>query len=395
MYVIVLMISKRILLLYPFLIGLGTYDPIFGNDAAFGLVELSIILMFSVFVINIKKNIQYLDVTLILPFLLVPFLFLSSFVELKYLGVEMINLRLFFSILSFLMMIVITKQLKVQNKEIFKAFIAGILLVSIFGMLGLISYDIGVNSRWSLGGENSNYTSSRCTFAIILSIYVMNTYISRMKKLIMFVIILFLFFIIINSGSRGSMLISLFIPFIYIISKYKFNKVVFVFFVLVLVSYYIFADIFLESATYQRLLESAEENSLGARQSIWQDAIQIFYSNPVLGVGEIGYKLEMLYRYKYYLDTHNMYLYVLVCGGLLSMYIVVIFHFYLLKIAIKAMKKNKNILPICILLFVILLAAKTGGALYSKNIWFYFSISYLSAINESNNIVSLLGIKKV
>ncbi|CAK7078311.1 MAG: hypothetical protein PARBA_03257 [Parabacteroides sp.] len=389
------MISKRILLLYPFLIGLGTYDPVFGNDAVFGLVELSLILVFFIFVVNIKKNIQYINVVLILPFLLVPLLLLSSFFELKYLGFEMINLRLFFSIFSFVIVIVIAKQLKVKNKDIFKAFIAGILLVSVFGMLGVISYDVGVNSRWLLGGENSNYTSSRCTFAIILSIYVMNTYVNKIKKFIMLVIILFLFFIIINSGSRGSMLISLFIPFIYIISKYKFNKIIFLFFILFLVSYYVFADIFLESVTYQRLLESAEDNSLGARQSIWQDAIQIFYSNPILGVGEIGYKQEMLYRYKYYLDTHNMYLYVLVCGGLLSIYILVLFHFYLLKIALNAIRNNKNVLPICILLFVILLAAKTGGALYSKNIWFYFSISYLSAVNENNNIVSFLGIKKV
>src|SRR5690606_3989760 len=71
----------------------------------------------------------------------------------------------------------------------------------------------------------------------------------------------------------------------------------------------------LDSDIMKRRLElsmSDTSKTLGGRDEIWYDALNIFYENPFFGIGNVGYQNEIIRRYGTYMDTHNIFLYFMV-----------------------------------------------------------------------------------
>jgi O-antigen ligase len=87
--------------------------------------------------------------------------------------------------------------------------------------------------------------------------------------------------------------------------------------------------------------ESGElEGSAAARFDLWSHAIDVFEKNPVFGVGFGGYKFTVPETFKF-TDTHNLYLKTL---------------------------SEQGIIGITLLLFIFLLALKSGQGLFRKGL---------------------------
>jgi len=121
---------------------------------------------------------------------------------------------------------------------------------------------------------------------------------------------------------------------------------------------------------FERFVKS--NNVLGVRQDIWANALSIWSEQP-FGVGEKGYLDEMVRRYSMTWDTHNLFIYILVTGGIQSLILFFIYILILLKKAYKNLKDGSTF-PFIAFIVILLIAAKTGGVLTYLIMWYYFAV---------------------
>ncbi|MGS0706915.1 O-antigen ligase family protein [Acinetobacter sp. ANC 3781] len=223
--------------------------------------------------------------------------------------------------------------------------------------------------------ENPNSTSSRLAIASVYFIYffIQNPLNWKKTRFFLAACLPTLFAMIIMSGSRGSLLAALlgsYLVFIFSDIK-KISK-------LILTSISIFCSFFL----FQYLLssddlgtrwEKALEGDTAGRTDIWEAVFLIVFEKPI-GVGETGYLEKIINLYGMYIDTHNIFLYILVCGGFLSLLIFLFFLSSIFYNCIKCYLIDKEILPLIFLLIMLFIAAKTGGVITFLLFWFVLAI---------------------
>ena len=376
-------IPQKIFFIYSFIIGLGTYDPVFGRDAAIGIVEIALVLLAFCCILYCNKSIKIALSKAKYPFLLAIIISVSTFIYSITNSIDFVfNHKLIGSVLSFFFIYAIInndgRSKIIEDSLLF--FTLGVCLIAIFAFIGIIPYEFDHNMRLSILGENTNSTSAKMVLAalFIVNLFILSENKYKYFKFILLVPLPILVNNIIQSGSRGSFLIllsALIIAFIYSFVSYKKNRKYILGILIIFISGYSFIfEGVVNSSTYKRLSYSIEEQSIGAREEIWKDAIEIGHDNPIIGVGEIGYKNEMLSNYNYYVDTHNMFIYIYVTGGILACIPLLLFYKELILSVLYFLIRQKNLLPFILLFFATFLALKTGGALYSKNIWYYFAL---------------------
>jgi O-antigen ligase len=252
-------------------------------------------------------------------------------------------------------------------------------LLSVFSYFGLLgsSYEI-INDRALLFGENPNSTSTRMALALLYFFYIFIQDPLNYGKSRYFVLLTFfpLIMSIVLSGSRGSLL-SLIggIILLVIFSKNKKYTKVFLTFITIIGISFIISFLSVNKINLDRFNSFIEEGSTGGREEIWRVAMSIFYDYPFLGVGEAGYLNEMSNRYSIAIDTHNLFIYLLACGGIFSLLLFMLFLSTLFKNVIVNYKK-KEVLPLIFLFFILLLMAKTGGVLTYLIMWYLFAIIF-------------------
>lgn len=337
-----------------------------------------------IYVLSSSKNLHVLNkkiktaVPLLLIFLI--FLILGALLPYHIDGYSVINFKFLTAILFF---IFLSTFFSIYPKLISTSLISfgiGVGILSIlfaFNILGESSFDIR-NDRLFFLGENPNSLSVRVSLGILFLIWGIIENGLKLSKIFRFslcLLIPFMFNLLLVSGSKGSFILCVLSVIIYIVLLKNISKRVkkIVVFIASIVSVFVFF-MFLDSALYGRFL-SADITS--GRTDIWGSAYDIFANNP-FGVGEIGYNVEINRREGKMIDTHNLFLYLAVAGGLFSLILFIYFLAVLLVKNIKQYKKDRNIINLIIFFSMVFIMSKTGGVISYLIMWYF-----LACINVS------------
>lgn len=229
------------------------------------------------------------------------------------------------------------------------------------------------NNRLIFFGENPNSLSTRIGLGVILLFWFFKeeTFFKRkMYKYVFLIPLPFCILMMIDTASKGSVLILLAsIVLLFIFSNITVFKKIIVLFVIGVALVYLF-PLFIDTGLYERF----KSNSLlTGRNEIWLAAWDIFLNNP-LGVGEAGYRSEIVIRLNKIIDTHNVFLYLLVTGGFFAAMSYSVFLFKILKIQLAIFRFNKKPLFLIIFVFLLFLMSKTGGVLTYLVMWYFLAI---------------------
>lgn len=384
---------KYLILLFSFNLGLGNYDPIFGLESKINLTNIFgfLIIMVSFFSKDFFREIEKIKKPIFILFGILFIFFISS-VLYGYANNDKSVFNIKFLICIFLygvLTYIFKNNLKLcyQSLLVFSISCATISLFSYFELLGS-SYEV-INDRVLLFGENPNSTSTRMALSFLYFFYILVQDPLKYRKL-RYLVLLAFFPLLINivlSGSRGS-LISLVIGIIMLVifSKIKKNTKVFIATIILISFSFIINYLSVNEINLDRLNSFIEEGNTGGRQEIWRVAMNIFYDYPILGVGEAGYFNEILKRYFEAIDTHNLFIYLLVCGGIFSFLLFLWFMIIIFKNVILNYK-NKEVLPLIFFFFIILLVSRTGGVLTYLIMWYLFAIIFAFK-NYDNKILN-------
>ena len=382
-------VSLIILIFFSFILSFGIFDPIFGTGSAFGLVDLfAILLVATSFSLNFKVIVKRLDRNVIYLFLLLFFLFFSSVIygdstQNK----NIFNFKLLVMILLYMALFFKFKINPISIHYSLLAFSVGVVFFVILVNTLYSSEVIISKGRLFVFDENPNSTSARFTLAAIYLIYISiyDPFKSVTLRYMSFLSSLPVMYVVLQSGSRGSVL-SLAISLIILLYLSDFKKKYKVFFSLLLgvISPYVFHVFMNAGSIAERFNDAISEGGFGARDEIWTSALAIFLNNPIFGVGEPGYLQEMMKSTGRAVDAHNLPLYILASGGLISF---ALFLFFYKKIVVRSyyLLLNRDVLPLILLINITLIALKTGGVLTYSIMWFIFAIVSAYPLRGTNS----------
>src|SRR5690606_21019851 len=249
------------------------------------------------------------------------------------------------------------------------------------GFFGAEAYEIR-NDRLFLLGENPNSLSVRVSLGVLFLISgaIENSLkISKIKRILLLVPIPFMFNLILASGSKGSFLLCISSVAIYLFFLKNVSKWVKTFIIFVsIIIFFIALSFFFQSTLYDRFLNS---DLTTGRSDIWEKALGIFLDNP-MGVGEVGYKIEIYRRIGNIIDTHNLFLYLLVTGGFLSLFAFLYFLYRMFLGTFRKYKNEKNIVNFVIFFSMIFVMSKTGGVLTYLIMWYFFACINNSSVTK-------------
>lgn len=375
------MISKftaLILILFPFILAFGVFDPIFGIRPSFGLGDiLAILLIVTSYVLNFNDFIKRLNINVIYLLLILFVLFLSSTIY-GYSSYEKpdFNLKLLICILLYYGLTIVYKKKANYIHYSLLAYSIGVFVLIILLNTILVSEVRVTNGRLIVFEENPNSTSARFSIAAIYFFYVAiyNPFRMTLLRYTSIVMSIPILYAILQSGSRGSVISTIvsYIVLIYFSPIRKLYKSLITLLIVVSLPFLI-AIMSNAGSIYDRLVESFVDKDLAGRDFIWTAALEIISNNLWLGVGEAGYFHEVHKITGLYIDTHNLALYILATGGVVTFFIFSIFYKNLFLNALYFFK-HKDVLPMVLLLNITLVALKTGGALTYLIMWVIFAM---------------------
>lgn len=266
-----------------------------------------------------------------------------------------------------------------------KFFALGMSLYALCFYLGIFEGNYYFSKgRLNLFEENPNSLSTRVSLAIYISFFLFIKSEQKIQKFIYIIFLLLLSPFLLLFGSKGSFLIAAISILVYYLmtDAVKFSKKIYS----ILIASFVFYNFFLikitESSVGQRIITDGTE--LGTRNILWEIAYnKIFLNNP-LGVGELYYFKLMEMEFGIALDTHNLFLFILVTSGLLGLFFFISPLIIMLIEQFKLFRKNKEPFYFVMLLFLILLMSKTGGILSYLIMWFFISFIHSNLKSQKN-----------
>lgn len=260
------------------------------------------------------------------------------------------------------------------------------LIVGVFMMGTLVSFGIGLGieenvelgeHRLSFFGSNPNQVGNFAAIAAFIAVHMVlskDNYFKKRTWLLLF-IIPSLVTLISFSGSRGA-IVTIALGFLVLVLFKRGNirqKLVSI--IIGLVGALFMYSRLLESAIIQRRIEdTASVSSFGGRMDIWRNAVEIFYDYPLFGLGVPGFVKEMTFRMGEMFDTHNLFLYFMVTGGIVALCLFLGYVFSLFRKAVLYYKIKGDALLLAFFLIYLFLIFKSGGAINSKIIWILSAI---------------------
>lgn len=262
------------------------------------------------------------------------------------------------------------------------------ILISIFYQIGVTFLPTDFrNGRLWLYGENPNSTSGRFVVSIIFLLYFVfvNPYKWAGPRFLLLVSLFPMLYMIIASGSRGSLLICA-VSLILFFNNLRFRKktVKFTILIIGLSAMAIYSIRLLNNSDFsmlERFNQTLEEGG-DVRTALLNAALNIFLQYPLLGCGISNFEKIMLYDYGFTNTVHNLYGYILAVSGLFGFMPFSIFLLSLVREAIKVIRTN--MISSVLLFFILALAWKTGGIITYLFMWYVFSI-IISFIEKGRN----------
>lgn len=305
-----------------------------------------------------------------------------------------IDVTLFLNILLFIM---ITnhnvKDPGILNKGLL-AFALGSFAISVLYYFGIGLETAG--GRISIFGDNENSVALRlCVSILIIIISALNN--ADIGKKVKFVFLLMtplMFTFMINTGSRTaiiSLVVALSVFILRLKLKSKFRKFT-LYIMVILLSIPLFDVVMQNEVISSRMNKTIENNDLAGRDRIWGVLIGIIEKNPITGHGTTGYQRLSAEAFGKFNAAHNVFIEVLVIGGIIGLFIYLYFVQRIFYKAWGASKRFNYHMPLC-LFIVFTLILITSHALTNKMTWFilaYALSSYHILQNKSKNENSLL-----
>lgn len=255
-----------------------------------------------------------------------------------------------------------------------KLFVLGMTLYALFFYLGFFSGNFYFSKgRLYLFEENPNSLSTRVALSIFISFFLFLKSKKYIQKLIYFVPTITLSPFLLLFGSKGSFLmVGIAVILYYLLyGDVKFKKKIFPIFITFFVFLRYIFDSLIESTVGQRFLQDG--NDLGTRNTLWEIALNKIFLKYPMGVGEIRYFQLMEKEFGIALDTHNLFLYILVTSGFIGLIIFILPLLTLIKDHFKLYLKSREPFYLVLLVFLLLLMSKTGGILSYLIMWYFIS----------------------
>lgn len=365
-------------LIFSFFLGLGLYDPFSSNGLVFDLLTIITLVIISFNTKVLSEGRIFKNQLIKLFALVLIFFFAEVIYGYTYTSGLTLNLKFISAIIIFWFFShVFYKDDKLRMHSILFFAISCSVISLIYSIGGFQAVSEIRNGRLLIFGENPNSVSTRMALAFILLVYmIIDNPLKLGKFRFLFILLLpSLFLFIIASGSRGSFL-AMVLGIIILTMFSKINKKI----KLILVGLSSIFMIWVFSYIQNTALGDrfgADDVSAG-RAEIWRNAITIFFDYP-LGVGHGGYLQEMMNNFHSNRDTHNLFIYILICGGIFGF---LLYMSFLKDLFLKALNslKRKNSLSIILFFFLFFIMAKTGGVLTYLILWYF-----LAVINSHNN----------
>ncbi|WP_430426584.1 O-antigen ligase family protein [Maribacter litoralis] len=291
-------------------------------------------------------------------------------------------------LLLILLMHLIANHLFNSPDLIFKTlnvFMLSIVLLFILSLLGIgVTYAQG---RLEIFGENPNMIGFKGVLSFMIVIGRIFTQPLKLKIFTKWELLVIpaSISLVLASGSRGAFL-SLFVGFTLAILFKEMN--IFKKLVLVAIGGFVATTLFIYALTENKVLQTRLQRSLDSgdigRNELWEGAILIIKDNLFFGVGFTDLLPNMFKYSGYYLDPHNVFLYVLVTTGIIGF---LFYMTFIVKVGIGLYRtyfKTKNIsflLLFCIVLFNMF---KVGGGIGMIIFWLFFAI-FISHISINKN----------
>lgn len=364
--------QRFFLCLYFFSIHFESWDPFFtGIDYLITKVTIMSYIIVSVFGFTslkiLKKHKKY-----IFPICIIFLIETSSGFFYKRNGfVEYFSLVSFLNIIIFVLSILqLTKDFLAIEKAL-KAFAFGGIVLTGFFLLGIqTSYSHG--GRVSVFGVNQNLLAVNLSIVllIIINSILNERSINKFIKILYLISVPLLFVFLASTGSRSGFvsLIGGLVILVYS-KKYKnpFAKLMslIVGFISLLSILYYFSS---NKIIGDRISNSIRTGDLSNRDKYWENIFTLADINPYFGIGKTGYAYETEQMFGYYTSSHNVFLEVLITGGIISLMFLLIFLFRVIKKAIS----SGNLITIVFLapIFVTFLVGHPFG---TKIIWGLFA----------------------
>lgn len=375
------MIDKIILiflLLFNFILAFGTFDPVFGENSLFSLIELLAFIVtlgcflgyFNIIVHRFSKNAVYL-------FLLLFSLFLSSVMYgYSEYPKAIFNFKLLICIVLYIALAFIYKN---NPRFVHYSLVSYSLGVFVFAILLQTIYVNAIEmdkGRLIIFGENPNSTSARFSIAVVFLFYfaIQNPFNISFYRYISLLLSLPIMLLVLQSGSRGSLISMIIgcIAIIYISNIKKMYKTIYTVLIVIAVPF-ILAIIADTGSIQDRLIDSFVEGDLAGRDVLWLATLDIINNNFIIGVGERGYFSEMQRLVGGYRDAHNLFLYLLASGGIIAFCFFMLFYKNLI-IQAYCVFKEGDVLPLILLVNMTIIAVKTGGVLTYTMLWVVFAM---------------------
>ena len=366
-------ITYILVLVFSIFVGWGMFDPL-GTGGLSLYIIIAVLVAYTIVSTKIIIEVGNYKRELILLFSIVG---MFTVADLFYGGTHFDNLPINIKLISAIIIFWVLSYIfylypKLVYYSIFVFSYACFSLV-VFYILGVSSSNFSEGGgRLVLFGENPNSLSARLAVAFVSLLYLFIRNPLQLKiffKLFYILPMPFLFVLVLQTGSKGSFII-LILATLVLLYFSKINTKYKILITIVIIFGYSFFLTFIENfSVYERLM-SGRDISTG-RYTIWKVVLDIFYDYP-MGTGEAGYFDEITRRYKF-VDPHNLFLYVLVCGGALSFILLLLFFLSLLKKSFIAYK-NGDVLPLILFCFMLFISAKTGGVLTYLPMWYFFAI---------------------
>jgi O-antigen ligase len=367
--------------LYFFSIHFESWDP-FSTGIDYLFTKITIVFYILISLINFNgfkglKKYKKFTVPLVIIFIIQT---ISGYLFQRPGHTNYFQLILFLNILIFLFLLLHNDKDRNAVTIALNSFVFGGLILCLFFLFG-IETDNSWHGRVTVFGVNQNMLAINISVVLLIIIYrVIND-----KKIVAFFKFSFIIFIPIliyflaSTGSRSgfiSLFFGLFTLVFFTKTKnifYRLMSLLFGVTALTLLLYYFLNN----EVVGERLNSSYKTGDLSGRDDYWETIPKLFDINPLFGIGRTGYAYETELIYGTYASAHNVFIEVLIMGGLISLVFLFIF---LLRLIIKAKNnfRNTNSSLYFTLLMPIIVMSLVGHPLGTKISWGIFAFIIIS-----------------
>lgn len=268
-------------------------------------------------------------------------------------------------------------------------FVSGVVALFYIALIGTSLAPMG-GGRYFFLGENPNSYSTRMAISIAIAIFLQRDSSGTTRYLLIIAAALQIF-VIYLSGSRGAILM-IAVSFVLLLlssADSLAKRALYVAGGLVAVSLVVMllndnnVSGSLHVHTIERMLDFLQKGETAGRTQLWEQALEIFTDNPIIGVGGSNFTDEMAHRYNDARDAHNLFIFLLASSGIVGFSLFLSFALPLLWRSCKVWRSKP--IALAILLPMFLAMFKMGGILTYSLMWFTFALSEALVLTGSRS----------